>query len=118
MSGLLACRTRVQHRETRAVPSPGPRDPHSGGAGRPSDPRGPCRPERRETHAATGVVKWFNAEKGFGFIAIKSGGKDVFVHASVVASSGLTSLSEDQKVTVKFVAGKKGPEARFIRPKD
>src|SRR5439155_25573238 len=54
-----------------------------------------------------GSVKWYNAEKGFGFIAIKSGGKDVFVHASVVASSGLTSLSEDQKVTVKFVAGKK-----------
>src|SRR5262249_29643046 len=65
-----------------------------------------------------GSVKWYNAEKGYGFVALSSGGKDVFVHASAVASSGLASLREGQVVTIKCVARKKGPEAIAIRLKD
>jgi cold shock protein len=51
------------------------------------------------TTSETGTVKWFNAEKGFGFIAPDSGGNDVFVHAKQVQQSGLDSLHQDQKVS-------------------
>jgi CspA family cold shock protein len=64
---------------------------------------------------ATGTVKWFNAEKGFGFIARDSGGKDVFVHISAVERSGLTSLSEGDRVMVDIVEGRKGLEAARVR---
>jgi cold shock protein len=63
----------------------------------------------------TGTVKWFNAEKGFGFIARDSGGKDVFVHISALERSGLTSLAEGQPVIVDVVEGLKGLEAARIR---
>lgn len=63
-------------------------------------------------------MKWYNAEKGFGFIGLASGGKDVFVHASAMVGSGLASLNEGQQVMVRYVAGKKGPEAVSIRAKD
>jgi CspA family cold shock protein len=63
----------------------------------------------------TGTVKWFNAEKGFGFIARDDGGKDVFVHISALERSGLTSLGEGQHVVVDVVEGRKGPEASRIR---
>jgi len=63
----------------------------------------------------TGTVKWFNAEKGFGFIARDSGGKDVFVHISALERSGLTSLGEGQYVVVDVVEGRKGLEAARIR---
>jgi cold shock protein len=63
----------------------------------------------------TGTVKWFNAEKGFGFIARDSGGKDVFVHISAVERSGLTSLSEGDRVMVDIVEGRKGLEAARVR---
>jgi cold shock protein len=59
-------------------------------------------------------VKWFNAEKGFGFITPNSGGKDVFVHVSAVRS-GIEALSEGQTVVVDVVAGRKGPEATRVR---
>jgi len=62
-----------------------------------------------------GVVKWYNGEKGFGFIGLAGGEKDVFVHATAVARSGITTLSEGQKVDVKFAMGKKGPEAKSIQ---
>ena len=52
----------------------------------------------RETIMAQGTVKWFNAEKGFGFIAQDGGGEDVFVHFSAIQSSGYKSLDENQKV--------------------
>lgn len=64
-----------------------------------------------------GTVKWYNAEKGFGFIGLEGGDKDVFVHATALTRSGLTSLSEGQAVIVTFGAGKKGPEARSVRTK-
>jgi len=63
----------------------------------------------------TGTVKWFNAEKGFGFIARDSGGKDVFVHISAVERSGLTSLGEGDRVMVDIVEGRKGLEAARVR---
>jgi CspA family cold shock protein len=62
-----------------------------------------------------GSVKWYNSQKGFGFIAVADGGKDVFVHATALERSGLSSLTEGQKVRVKFVQGAKGPETRSIR---
>jgi CspA family cold shock protein len=64
-----------------------------------------------------GIVKWYNAEKGFGFIGFEGGDKDVFVHATALTRSGLTSLSEGQEVIVAYAAGKKGPEARSVRMK-
>ncbi|SIS97385.1 cold-shock DNA-binding protein family [Roseivivax lentus] len=60
---------------------------------------------------ATGTVKWFNTTKGFGFIAPESGGKDVFVHISAVERSGLTGLSDDQKVTFDLETGRDGRES-------
>lgn len=63
----------------------------------------------------TGTVKWYNAVKGFGFITRDGGGKDIFVHASVLQRGGITSLSEGQRVVVGIVEGRKGPEAESIR---
>jgi cold shock protein len=63
----------------------------------------------------TGTVKWFNAERGYGFIAPNGGGKDVFVHISVLERSGVEGLSEGQTVVVDVVEGRKGPEAVRVR---
>jgi CspA family cold shock protein len=60
---------------------------------------------------ATGTVKWFNATKGYGFIAPEGGGKDVFVHISAVERSGLTGLADNQKVTYDLEAGRDGRES-------
>ncbi|SLN27224.1 cold-shock protein [Roseisalinus antarcticus] len=60
---------------------------------------------------AKGTVKWFNATKGFGFIAPETGGKDVFVHISAVERAGLTGLKDDQKVTYDVEAGRDGRES-------
>jgi CspA family cold shock protein len=58
-----------------------------------------------------GTVKWFNADKGFGFVACEDGGKDVFVHISIVERAGLRTLHEDQRVAMKVVQTPKGREA-------
>ena len=63
-----------------------------------------------------GSVKWFNAEKGFGFIAQDGGGADVFVHYSAIATSGYRSLDEGQKVEFDVTQGQKGPQAENVRP--
>jgi CspA family cold shock protein len=60
---------------------------------------------------ANGTVKWFNATKGFGFIAPATGGKDVFVHISAVERSGLSSLNDNQKVTFDVESGRDGRES-------
>ena len=65
---------------------------------------------------ATGTVKWFNAEKGFGFIAQDDGSADVFVHFSAIDGQGYKSLEEGQKVTYETVQGQKGLQASAVRP--
>ena len=65
---------------------------------------------------ASGTVKWFNAEKGFGFIAQDGGGEDVFVHFSAIQSSGYKSLDENQKVEFDLAQGPKGPQAENVVP--
>jgi CspA family cold shock protein len=77
-------------------------------------------PERRRLsqvrmyNMATGTVKWFNAEKGFGFIAPEDGGADVFAHFSAINSNGYRSLEENQKVNFETTQGPKGPQAENI----
>ena len=63
---------------------------------------------------AQGTVKWFNAEKGFGFIAQEDGGDDVFVHYSAIQSQGYKSLEENQKVQFDVTQGPKGPQAENV----
>ncbi|HHW38367.1 MAG TPA: cold-shock protein [Bacillales bacterium] len=62
----------------------------------------------------TGTVKWFNAEKGFGFIEVQ-GGEDVFVHFSAIQSEGFKSLEEGQKVSFEVVEGNRGPQAANVQ---
>jgi CspA family cold shock protein len=71
--------------------------------------------KRRKT-MATGTVKWFNADKGFGFIAPDDGSEDVFAHFSAIQSGGYRSLNEDQKVEFDIEQGQKGLQAANIRP--
>lgn len=63
-----------------------------------------------------GTVKWFNAEKGFGFIAPDDGGKDIFVHYSAIEGGGYRSLDENQRVSFESSQGAKGPQADAVRP--
>jgi CspA family cold shock protein len=65
---------------------------------------------------AQGSVKWFNAEKGYGFIAQDGGGADVFVHWSAIAGDGYKSLEEAQRVEFEVTEGPKGPQAEAVRP--
>ncbi|MEW9701056.1 cold-shock protein [Paenibacillus sp. SYP-B3998] len=61
----------------------------------------------------TGTVKWFNAEKGFGFIEVE-GGKDVFVHFSAITGEGFKSLDEGERVQFEVVQGNRGPQAENV----
>ena len=65
---------------------------------------------------ATGTVKWFNDEKGYGFIAPEDGGKDLFIHHSNIAGSGFKTLVEGAKVQFESREGTKGPEAYDVTP--
>jgi cold shock protein len=65
-------------------------------------------------HVAQGTVKWFNNEKGYGFIAVDNG-QDVFVHYSAIQSDGYRSLDEGQRVEFEVAQGPKGPQADSVR---
>ncbi|HTW09136.1 MAG TPA: cold-shock protein [Acidimicrobiales bacterium] len=64
----------------------------------------------------TGTVKWFNASKGYGFIAPDDGSTDVFAHFSAIEGSGYRELAEGQKVDFETEQGPKGPQAKRVRP--
>ncbi|OEV02990.1 cold-shock protein [Streptomyces oceani] len=64
---------------------------------------------------AQGTVKWFSAEKGFGFIAQEGGGPDVFVHYSSINGDGYRSLEDSQRVEFEIAEGRKGPQAEQVR---
>lgn len=63
---------------------------------------------------AQGVVKWFNGEKGFGFITPEDGGKDLFVHFSAIKGGGYRNLEEGQRVSYEAGEGPKGPQATNV----
>ena len=65
---------------------------------------------------ATGVVKWFSSEKGFGFVTPEDGSADVFVHFSAIQGEGFKNLEEGQKVEYDVTTGQKGPQASNVRP--
>ncbi|NUK50119.1 cold-shock protein [Streptomyces lunaelactis] len=65
---------------------------------------------------ATGTVKWFNGDKGYGFISQDDGGADVFVHFSAIQTNGFRALEENQRVEFEVGQGPKGPVAEMVRP--
>lgn len=65
---------------------------------------------------ATGIVKWFNDSKGFGFITPDEGGEDLFAHFSAIQSGGFKSLQENQRVSFEVTQGPKGKQASNIQP--
>jgi len=98
----------VQPERPRSSPMGGSRGDFGGA--RPGRPA----PDLSSAQELRGIVKWYNATKGFGFITPDSGGKDIFVHASALERSGLTSLNEGQATNVQVVQGQKGPEAASV----
>ncbi|WP_331718999.1 MULTISPECIES: cold-shock protein [Streptomyces] len=65
---------------------------------------------------ATGTVKWFNSDKGYGYLSQDDGGADVFVHFSAIQTNGYRSLEENQRVEFEVTQGQKGPQAEMVRP--
>ncbi len=65
---------------------------------------------------STGTVKWFNSDKGYGFITPDDGGKDLFVHHSEIKTSGYATIDEGQKVEYEVGEGQKGPCAKNVTP--
>ncbi len=78
-----------------------------GGGGRPYDPS-------EEGAEQGGTVKWYDPAKGFGFVVPDEGGQDLFVHRSALARAGLHELHDGQRVTIRVVTGRKGPEVGSI----
>jgi CspA family cold shock protein len=76
------------------------------------------RPETTErvVSMALGTVKWFNAEKGYGFITVDGSGDDIFVHWSAIQGEGYRALDEGQRVELEVGEGEKGPQAESVRP--
>jgi cold shock protein len=98
-------------RSASAARSPGMGGGMGGGGGGGAPRRGPPTGPSVEMQ---GTVKWYNATKGFGFVAPLEGGKDVFVHASALQRAGVTQLAEGQTIRMDVVQGAKGPEATAI----
>lgn len=76
----------------------------------------PAVTEGNEGQMPQGTVKWFNPEKGYGFIEQEGGGGDVFVHYKQIQSNGFRTLEENQKVDFEVEQGAKGPQALNVRP--
>jgi cold shock protein len=72
-------------------------------------------PDQGGNTVAQGTVKWFNGEKGFGFISPDEGGADVFVHFSAIQGSGFRNLEENQRVEFEITQGQRGPQADKVR---
>jgi CspA family cold shock protein len=70
--------------------------------------------KKQEDIMAQGTVKWFNAEKGFGFITPDDGGADLFVHHSAIETTGFRTLDENQRVSFNVGQGQKGPQATNV----
>ncbi|ABW14804.1 cold-shock DNA-binding domain protein [Parafrankia sp. EAN1pec] len=79
-------------------------------------PRGCTAASERGATVSEGTVKWFNAEKGFGFISVDGGGPDVFAHFSSIVGDGYKSLEEGQRVSFDIEQGQKGPQAAKVQP--
>lgn len=117
----------VTSHDAGAAPAAGPPRPsfgdRGGGFGGPRPPRAPFGAPRERAAPAPlgpaeemeGTVKWYRAEKGFGFVTASDGGKDVFVHLNVLRKAGLASLEPDQQVVMSVVTTAKGREAQSIR---
>src|SRR5438132_11578106 len=91
--------------------------PHGLRTGRPpSSGQARAGQEGRELFMSTGTVKWFNGEKGFGFITQDDGGPDVFVHFSAIAGTGYRNLEENQKVEFELTQAQQGPPPTTLRP--
>jgi cold shock protein len=71
---------------------------------------------RQESTVAQGTVKWFNADKGYGFIAPDDGTPDVFVHHSAIEADGSRGLQDNQRVEYDVTRGPKGPQAQHVHP--
>ena len=87
---------------------------HTRGPAEPSDDSA-RRVTMRRRKVTQGTVKWFNGEKGFGFITPDGGGPDLFVHFSAIVGSGYRNLEESQRVKFEITQGKRGPEAGEVR---
>ena len=74
------------------------------------------RRRKEGSHVATGTVKWFSSEKGFGFITPEDGSADVFVHFSAIQGDGYRNLDEGQRVEYDVTQGQKGPQAANVKP--
>jgi cold shock protein len=87
------------------------------GPGHPEHSGVDARTQRKEwSDMALGTVKWFNAEKGYGFITVDGTGDDIFVHWSAIQGEGYRALDEGQRVELEVGEGEKGPQAESVRP--
>src|SRR4030095_16725083 len=100
--------------EPNRAPSPGARPRGPMGGGGPGSGPGPSAADIANAEEVDGIVKWFSALKGYGFVSPNTGGKDVFLHITVLRNLGLTNLSPGQPVRMRVVTARKGPEAVAI----